>query len=121
MVCKVTRSWATRACTTRALGGDHPCIRGQRHRALDGLDARRDDVGRAHVVCTEEVLKGGATRELRRFKRRPAAQEVAKDARVFLLKPLQNVWEGVLKRTGQAIGTPDCVADQATAGFDALR
>ena len=80
-----------------------------------------DDVGRAHVVFTEKVLKGGATRELRRFERRPAAQEVAKDARIFLLKPLQNVWEGVFQRTGQAIGAPDCVADQATAVFDELR
>jgi hypothetical protein len=103
------------------VGGDHPSIRGQGHRALDGLNARLDDVGRASVVCTEAVRKGGTTRALRRFARRPAAPEVTKDARIFLLQPLQNVWEVVLKRTGQALGAPDFVADQATAVFDELR
>ncbi len=52
-----------------------------------------DDVGRAHVVGPEEALKGGATRELRGFEGRPAAEEVAKDRRIFLLKPLQDMRE----------------------------
>jgi hypothetical protein len=103
------------------VGGDNSCIRGQCHRALAGLEARLADVGRAPVVCMAKVLQGGATREWRRFESRPAAQEGAQDARIFLLKPLQNGWAGVFKHTGQAIGAPDLVADQATAVCDEWR
>ena len=55
------------------------------------------------------------------FEGRPAAEEVAKDRRIFLLKPLQDVGEVVFERTGQAIGQPDFVADQAPAVFNELR
>ena len=87
------------------IGGDDAVIGGQRYGALDGLDAGGDDVGRAHVVGTEEALQGGAARELRGFEGRPAAEEVAKDRRIFLLKPLQDVREVVFERTGQAIAS----------------
>jgi hypothetical protein len=46
-----------------------------------------DHVGRAHVMFTEEGLQGGAACELRRFERGPAAQEVAKERRLFVVKP----------------------------------
>ena len=75
------------------IGGDNAVIRWSAHGALDGLDAGRDDVGRAHVVGPEEALQSGATCELRGFEGRPAAQEVAKDRRIFLLKPLQHLRE----------------------------
>ena len=103
------------------IGGDDAFIRGQRHRALDGLDAGRDDVGRAHVVGPEEALKSGAPRALRRFESRPVAEEVAKDRRIFLLKPLQDVGKVVFEGTGQAVGETHFVADQAPAVFDELR
>jgi hypothetical protein len=75
----------------QSVGGDDAVIRGQRHRALDGLKAGRDAVGRAHVVGPEEALQGGATCELCCFERRPAAQDVAKDRGIFVLKPPQDV------------------------------
>jgi hypothetical protein len=103
------------------VGGNDTCIGGQRHSALDGLDAGRDDVGRADVVGPEKALKSGAPRELRRFERRPVAQDVAKDRRIFLLKPLQDVGKGVFQGTGQAVGETHFVADQAPALFDELR
>ncbi len=103
------------------IGGDHAFIRGQRHSVLDGLNAGRDDVGRAHVVGMEKALQGGATRELYGFQGRPAAEEVAKDRRIFFLKPLQDVGEVVFERTRQAIRQPDFVADEAPAVFDELR
>jgi hypothetical protein len=84
------------------VGGDDAFIRGQRHSALDGLDAGRDDVGRAYVVGPEKALKSGAPSELRRFERRPMAQEVAKDRRIFLLKPLQDVRK-IVGKTGMAL------------------
>ena len=101
--------------------GDHAFIRGQRHRVLDGLNAGRDDVGRAHVVGTEKALQGGATGESDGFQGGPAAEEVAKDRRIFFLKPLQGVGEVVFERTRQAIRQPDFVADEAPAMFDELR
>jgi hypothetical protein len=58
---------------------------------------------------------------LRRFEGRPAAEEVAKDRGIFLLKPLQNLREIVFEGTGQTIGQPDFVADQTPAVFDELR
>ena len=103
------------------LGGDHAFIRGQCHSVLDSLKAGRDDVGRAYVVGTEKALQGGATCELGGFQGRPAAEEVAKDRRIFVLKPLQDVGEVVFERTRQAIRQPDFVADEAPAVFNELR
>jgi hypothetical protein len=48
-------------------------------------------------------------------------EEVAKDPRLFLLKPLQDVGKVVFAGTGQAIRQPDFVAAQAPAVFDELR
>ena len=103
------------------VGGDDPCRRGQRHRARDGLDAGRDDLGSTHVVRPEEALQRGAPREVRRCERRPVIEEVAKERGIFVLKPLQDVGQGVFEGTGQAVGETDFVADQALAMFDELR
>ena len=64
--------------------------------------------------------KGGAPRELGGFEAGPAAEEVTKDGGVFLLKPLQDVGEGVFPGTGQAIRATDFVTDQPPAMFDEL-
>ena len=69
---------------------------------------------------TKEALKGGAPRELGGFEGGPAAEEVAKDGGVFLLKPLQDMGEVVFEGTGQAIRATDFVADQAPTVFDEL-
>ena len=103
------------------IGGDDAVIGGQRLGALDGLDAGGDDVGRAHVVGTEEAFQSGAACELHGFEGGPAAEEVAKEHGIFLLKPLQDLREVVFEGTGQAVGQTDFVADQATAVLDELR
>ena len=69
-------------------GGDHACSRGECPSVLDGLNAGRDDVGRAHEVSTETALQGGATCALGSFQGRPAAEKVAKARGIFVLKPL---------------------------------
>jgi hypothetical protein len=101
--------------------GDDPVIGRQRDGALDRLDAGVKDLGSADMMGTEEGLQGGATCELRGFEGGPAAQEVAKEPRIFVWKPLEDVGEGVFEGTGQAIRQPDFVADHATAVFDELR
>ena len=58
---------------------------------------------------------------LRRFERRPVTEEVAKDRGVFVLKPLQDVGKGVFEGTGQTVGEPHFVADEAPAMCDELR
>src|SRR5262249_40572073 len=103
------------------VGGDDAFIRGQGHRALDSLNAGRDDIGSAYVVRPEEALKRGAPREVRRFERRPVTEEVAKDRGIFVLKPLQDVGKVVFQGTGRAVGETHFVADQAPAMFDELR
>ena len=103
------------------IGGDDAVIGGQRSGALDGLDAGGDKVGRAHVVGTEEAFQSSTACELRGFEGGPAAEEVAKDRGIFLGKPVQDLRKVVFERTGQAVGQPDFVADQAPAVLDELR
>ena len=103
------------------MGSDDAGIGGPCHGALDGLDAAGNAVGRAHVVGPEEALQGGAAGELRGVERRPAAQDVAKERRIFLVKPVQDMREGVFERTGQAVREADCVTDQAPAVRDEWR
>ena len=75
------------------IGRDDPLIRGQREGGSDGLDTARDDLWRAHMMVPEKAFEGGATGELHRLQGEPARQEVAKDWGVFVLEPLQHVWE----------------------------
>ena len=103
------------------IGGDDAVIGRQRSGALDGLDTGGNQVGRAHVVGTEEAFQSGTACELCGFEGRPAAEEVAKDRRIFLREPLQNLWKVVFEGTGQAVRAPDFVTDQAPAVFDELR
>jgi hypothetical protein len=69
------------------LGSDDAIIGGQGSGTLDGLEAGGHEVGRAHVVCTAEGLKGGATGAWRRFEGGPAAQEVAQERGILLVQP----------------------------------
>ena len=75
--------------------GDNALIGRQWCRALDGLDARVDDVGIAHVMGAEEALSGTA-RQLGGFQGRPLSKEVTEECGVFILKPLQGVREIIL-------------------------
>jgi hypothetical protein len=103
------------------IGSDEAVIGGQGCGTLNGLEAFGDKVGRAHVVFTEEGLKSGAACKLHRFEGGPAAQEVAKERRIFLLKPLQDMREVVFECTGKTIGETDFVADETTTGLNKLR
>jgi len=102
------------------IGGDAPLIRGQGEGGSDGLDTVCDDLWRAYMMGPEKAFEGGATGELHRLQGGPTTQEVAKDWGVFVLKPLQHVWEIVLERPGQAMGHPDFVAHHAATVFDEL-
>src|SRR5438132_316253 len=103
------------------MGGDDIVIGGQRSGALDGRAAGGDKVRRAHVVGTEDAFHRGAACELRGFEGRPAAEAVAQDRGSCLGKPLQDLWQVVFARPGQAVGQTDVVADQATAVRDEWR
>ena len=98
--------------------GDHALIGGQGSRALDGLEARGDDVGVAHVMGVEEALQGGASRKLGGVKGRPVGEDVTEARGVFVVTPWQGVREVVLQRTGEAVGQAHCVADHTAAMCD---
>src|SRR2546428_607124 len=102
------------------MGGDDALIDGQGRGGVDGVDALVDDVRRAHMVVAEEGLKGRAARELGSFESGPAAEEVAKKERVFVLKPLQRMREIVFQGAREPIGKPHFVADHAATMFDEL-
>jgi hypothetical protein len=110
--------WGHEGVYQEHLGGDDAVIGGQRPGAFDGLEAGGEDVGRAHVVGSEEPFQGGAAGMLCGCEGRPVAQDVAKNRRIFFGKPWHDLWKGVFEGTGQAVRTPDCVTDQATAMFD---
>jgi hypothetical protein len=98
--------------------GDDALSSRQWSRALDGLDARVDDVSIAHVVGAEAALQGGAAGQLGSFEGGPWGEEVTEERGVFVVKPLQGVWEVVFQRRGEAVGQAHVVANQAAAMFD---
>jgi len=85
------------------MGEDDAVIGRQRDGACDGLEAGVDDVGSAHVVGPEEPLQGRAARALRGFEGRPAAEAVAKERRIFLRKPWQNLGKVGFEGTGKRL------------------
>jgi hypothetical protein len=103
------------------VGGDDPCISRPGCGALDGLEASGDDSGRTPVVVMEAARQGGAACEWHGFAGRPAAQDVAKEHRLFLVKPLQDMGKIVFERPGQAIRETDCVANEVPTGLDKVR
>ena len=104
----------------KRMGRDDAFIGGEGSRRFDGFDTLCDDIGRAHVMRTEEGCEGSTAGELHCCEGRPATQEVAEDRGVFLLKPVQHLRARVLEGTGQAVGEPHFVADHAAAVCDEL-
>lgn len=103
------------------MGGDEALIGGQRGGALDGLEARVDDVGVAPVMVAEEALQGSAAGELDGVEGRPLGEKVAEEGSACVVKPLQDVREVVLQGTSEAMGEAHVVADQAAALCDEWR
>ena len=66
-------------------------------------------------MVAEEAFQGRASRQLYGLEGRPLGEEVAEDGRIFVVEPLQHMWEIVLERTGEAIGDAYFVSDQAAA------
>ena len=111
MACNVTRSWATRACTRSTLGVMTPSSVVSAMALL--MAWRRVSMTSAARTwwAPEEGFQGGAAGELGGFEGWPAAEEVAKDRRIFLGKPLQDLWKVVFEHTGQAVCATDFVTD----------
>jgi hypothetical protein len=112
--------WGHERWPQEGRGGDDAVIGGPGKGALDGLEAGRADLGRAPMVGPAEARKRRAARQLGGFARRPVAEDVTKEHGIFLGQPGQNVRQGVCEGTGQPVGPPHWVADQATAGCDEL-
>src|SRR5262245_18821773 len=102
------------------MGGDDALSNGPGRGGVDGAEALVNDVRRAHMVVAEEGLQGRAARALGRFESGPAAEEVAKKARVFVLTPVQRMRERVFQGAREPMGQPHCVADHAATMCDEL-
>src|SRR5215831_5852048 len=72
------------------------------------------------MVVAEEGFQRGAPGELGGFEGGPAAQEVTENGGIFVLEPLEHLWEIVLQDAREAVGDPDFVVDDAAAVFDEL-
>jgi hypothetical protein len=115
--CKVTRSWATRACTSRAWWDD-AVIGRQGDGTLERLDTGSKNLSSADVMGLVAGLPGSAPREWRGFESGPEAEAVPQEHHLFGRQPREDVREGVLERPGQARRQPDVGADEAPTVCD---
>jgi hypothetical protein len=100
--------------------GDNACIGREGRRVLDGLDALINNVGIAYMMGVEEALQSSAARQLSGFEGGPLGEKITEERGVFVVKPFQAVREVVFQRTGKAVSTAHCVADQTATMFDEL-
>src|SRR5262249_38122865 len=72
------------------------------------------------MVIAKEGLQDGPPGQLCRFEGGPAAQKVTENTGVFILKPVQHLWEIVLQGTGEAVRDPHFIPDHPAPVFDEL-
>jgi hypothetical protein len=104
----------------QGMGGDDALVSGQGSRSFNGVNALGEPISHPHMVVVKEGLQGGPPGQLDRFEGGPTAQKVTENGRIFVLKPLQHVGEIVLERTGEAMGDPHFIPDDAATVFDQL-
>jgi hypothetical protein len=102
--------------------GDDALLSRPGRRTLEGLEALIDAVGIAHVVGAAAGLPGeGAACTLGGVEGRPWGEAVTDARGVVVVTPWQGVREGVLQRSGEAVGQAHVVADPTAALCDAWR
>jgi hypothetical protein len=89
-------------------------------RALDGVNALINHMGIAHMMGVEEALQSRAARQLSGCEGWPWGEKVTAERGVCVVKPFQDVREGVLQRTGEAVGEAHFGADQTATMCDEL-
>jgi hypothetical protein len=102
----------------QGIGGNDALVRGQGRRGLNGVNALGEPLSHPHMVVVKAGRQGGPPGQLCRCEGRPTAQKVTENVGIFVLKPLQHVWERVLERTGEAMGAPHFIPDDAATVFD---
>jgi hypothetical protein len=109
---------ADKGLNQESSGRDAPRIGGQGCGALEGLEARVQDVGVAPMLGAAEALAGRAARELNGVAGRPWGEDVAAAGGVVVVEPLEDRRAGVFQGTGEASGETSVVADPTTAMCD---
>jgi hypothetical protein len=104
----------------QSMGSENARIGEQGEGRLAGVEARCYDVRRAYRVVAEAGFQRGAPGEWCGFAGGPAAQEGIETGGSFGLEPWEPLRERVLQSAREAGGDPDCVVDDAAAGFDAV-
>ena len=104
----------------QGLGSDAALISRQGRRGFDSGQALGEHVFPLDLLVAKAGLQGGPPGEVCGFEGGPATQKVTEKGRVFVLKPVQHLWERVLQGTGEAVGHAHCIADQAATVVDEL-
>jgi len=97
------------------IGGDNARIGGQGDGSLDGVEALCNNICRAHMVLANEGLQGRAAGQLGSLQGWPAAENITKHDRVFVLQPLERLRERVFQGAREPMGDPPCVSNHAPA------
>jgi len=84
--------------------GDHARIGRPRRRALAGVEACSNHVGRAPMRGVEATLQRSAARQRRGCEGGPVGEQVPEERGGFVVNPCQAVWDGGLQRPGEALG-----------------
>src|SRR5262249_44413620 len=113
--------WGNERLDSERMRGDNACIGRAWRRVLDGVDALSNNVGIAHMMGVEEALQRSAARQLSGFEGGPWGENVTEERGVFVVKPFQDVREGVFQRPGAAVSHAHVVADQTATMCDEVR
>ena len=100
------------------MGGAEALIGGPGDGRLDGVEARRENIRRAHLGLANEGFQGRAAGTLGRLQGWPAAENVTKNDRVVVLKPLERMRAIVFQGARETSGEPHVVSHHAPAVFD---
>jgi hypothetical protein len=102
------------------MGDEDPLVSRQGPGPFDGLKPLGDALLTPQVMLTKALLHRATPGELGRFKRRPLSQKVAKQPRLLLGEPLENLRKIMLQNIGQSMRDPHAVRHHATTMFNQL-
>src|SRR5262249_50007741 len=102
------------------MGDEDPLVSRQGPGPFDGLKPLVDAVLTPQVMLMKELRQRATPCELGRFERRPLSQKIAKQPRLLMGEPLENLRKIMLQNIGQPIRDPNAVRHHATTMFNQL-
>src|SRR4029453_853084 len=103
-----------------SMGDEDPLVSRQGPGPFDGLKPLVDALLTPQVMLTQELLQRATPGELGRFARRPLSQKGAKQPRLLIGEPLENLRKIMLQNIGQSIRDPNAVRHPRPTMFNQL-